>query len=90
MTRVPFDLTLGILRQHIDQIVLASEEEMRQGVRFLLEAAHQLAEAAGAAPVAAAQKLKDSLRGKMVVLVISGCNITLEQLRRVLTDPNPW
>ena len=90
MTRVPFDLTLGILRQHIDEIVLVSEEEMRQGVRFLLEAAHQLTEAAGAAPAAAARKLKDSLRGKTVVLIVSGCNITLEQLRRVLTDPNPW
>ncbi len=87
MTRVPFDLTLGIIREHIDDIVLVSEEELRQGVRFLLEAAHQLAEAAGAAPAAAAQKLKDRLRGQTVVLIVSGCNITLDQLRWVLTDP---
>ena len=86
MTRVPFDLTLGIIREHIDDIVLVSEEEMRQGVRFLLEAAHQLAEAAGAAPVAAARKLKERLRGQTVVLIVSGCNITLDQLRWVLTD----
>ncbi len=86
MTRVPFDLTLGIIREHIDDIVLVSEEELRQGVRFLLEAAHQLAEAAGAAPAAAAQKLKDRLRGQTVVLIVSGCNITLDQLRWVLTD----
>jgi threonine dehydratase len=90
MTRVPFDLPLGIIREHIDDIVLVSEEEMRQGVRFLLEAAHQLAEGAGAAPAAAARKLKDRLRGQTVVLVVSGSNITLEQLRRVLTDPQPW
>jgi threonine dehydratase len=87
MTRVPFDLPMGIIREHIDDIVLVSEEEMRQGVRFLLEAAHHLAEAAGAAPVAAAQKLKDRLRGQTVVLVVSGCNITLDQLRWVLSDP---
>ena len=87
MTRVPFDLTLGIMREHIDDIVLVSEEEMREGVRFLLEAAHQLAEAAGAAPVAAARKLRDRLRGQTVVLVISGCNITVDQLRWVLADP---
>jgi threonine dehydratase len=87
MTRVPFDLSLGIISQHIDDIVLVSEEEMRQGVRFLLEAAHQLAEAAGAAPAAAARKLKDRLRNQTVVLIVSGCNITLDQLRWVLTDP---
>jgi threonine dehydratase len=89
MTRVPFDLTLGIIREHIDDIVLVSEEEMRQGVRFLLEAAHQLAEAAGAAPAAAARKLKDRLQGQTVVLIVSGCNITLDQLRWVLADPQP-
>jgi threonine dehydratase len=87
MTRVPFDMTLGIIREHIDDIVLVSEEELRQAVRFLLEAAHQLAEAAGAAPAAAARKLKDQLRGQTVVLIVSGCNITLDQLRWVLTDP---
>jgi len=86
MTRVPFDLPLGIIREHIDDIVLVSEEEMRLGVRFLLEAAHQLAEGAGAAPAAAARKLKDRLRGQTVVLVISGGNITLDQLRWVLAD----
>ena len=90
MTRVPFDLTLGIIRENIDDIILVSEEELRQGVRFLLEVGHQLAEAAGAAPVAAAQKLKDRLRGQTVVLIVSGSNITLDQLRRVLTDPQPW
>jgi len=90
MTRVPFDLTFGILRDHIDEIVLVGEEEMRQGIRFLLETDHHLAEAAGAAPVAAARKLKDRLRGQTIVLIISGCNITTDQLRRVLTDPQVW
>lgn len=89
MTRVPFDLTFGIIREHIDEIVLVSEEELRQGVRFLLESAHQLAEPAGAAPAAAARKLKDRLRGQTVVLFVTGCNITLDQLRRVLADAPP-
>ncbi len=90
MTRVPFDLPFGIIRERIDDIVLVSEEELRQGVLFLLEAAHQLAEPAGAAAAAAARKLKDRLRGQTVVLIVSGGNITLDQLRRVLTDPRPW
>ncbi len=89
-TRTPFDLTFDILRERIDDIVLVSEEEMRQGVIFLLEAAHQLAEAAGAAPAAAARKIGDTLRGQKVVLIVSGANITREQLTRVLTDPAGW
>ena len=59
---------------------------MRQGVPSPPEAAHQLAEPAGAAPAAAARKLRDRLRGQTVVLIVSGCNITVDQLRRVLTD----
>ena len=85
-TRTPFDLTLRIIQVHVEEIVLVSEEELRQGVRLLLEAAHQLAEGAGAAPAAAAQKLKDRLRGQTVVLIVSGSNITLDQLRQVLAD----
>jgi threonine dehydratase len=89
-TRTPFDLPFEIIREHLDDIVLVSEEEMRQGVIFLLEAAHQLAEAAGAAPAAAARKIKDRLRGQKVVLIVSGANITRDQLTRVLTDPQAW
>jgi len=89
-TRTAFELPLGVIRKHVDDIVLLSEEELRQGVIFLLEAAHQLAEPAGAAPAAAARKLSARLRGQTVVLIVSGCNITKEQLTRVLTDPHPW
>jgi threonine dehydratase len=89
-TRAAFELPLGVIRERVDDIVLLSEEELRQGVIFLLESAHQLAEAAGAPPAAAARKLGDRLRGKTVVLIVSGCNITREQLTRVLTDPQPW
>ena len=89
-TRTPFDLPFDIIREHLDDIVLVSEEEMRQGVIFLLEAAHQLAEAAGAASAAAARKIKDRLRGQKVVLIVSGANITRDQLTRVLTDPQAW
>ena len=36
------------------------------------------------------KKLGARLRGQTVVLIVSGCNITREQLTRVLTDPHPW
>jgi threonine dehydratase len=89
-TRTAFELPLGVIRSRVDDIVLLSEEELRQGVVFLLETAHHLAEAAGAAPAAAARKIAARLRGQRVVLIVSGCHITREQLTRVLTDPRPW
>ena len=37
-----------------------------------------------------ARQIQARLQGQTAVLVISGGNITLEQLRRVLADPQPW
>jgi threonine dehydratase len=84
--RVPFALPVTILRRHLDDIVLVSDEEMKLAILLLAEAARQTAEGAGAASTAAALKLKDRLRGKTVVLVLSGGNITLETLREIYND----
>ena len=48
------------------------------------EKAHVIAEGAGAAPLAAAYKLRDRLKGKKVVLVLSGGNLTAEMLKSIL------
>jgi len=61
-----------------------SEEEMRQAIVRLLRTTHNLAEGAGAAPLAAAWKLRQSLAGQKVVMVLSGGNIDLETLCWVL------
>ena len=84
--RVPFALPVTILRRHLDDIVLVSDGEMKLAILLLAEAARQTAEGAGAASTAAALKLKDRLRGKTVVLVLSGGNITLETLREIYHD----
>ena len=83
-TRVTFDLTFGILQKELDDIVTLSEDELAEGVRLALEATHNLAEGAGAAAIAAAVKLRDQLRGKKVVCVMSGGNIDRATLDRVL------
>jgi threonine dehydratase len=83
-TRVTFDLTYDILRRELDDIVTLSEEEIAGGVRLALEATHNLAEGAGAAPLAAAWKLRDRLRGRRVVCVMSGGNIDRATLARIL------
>ena len=83
-TRVTFDMTFDILKQQLDDVVTLSEEELMDGVRLALRATHNLAEGAGAASLAAAVKLGDTLRGKKVVCVMSGGNIDRATLARVL------
>jgi len=87
-TRVTFDLTFAILQRELNDVVTLTEEELRDGVRLALETTHNLAEGAGAAPLAAAVKLQDRLRGKNVVCVMSGGNIDRATLTRVLTAAN--
>jgi threonine dehydratase len=84
-TRVTFDLTFGILKQELDDIVSLSEDELAEGVRLALRATHNLAEGAGAAPLMAAMKLRERLAGKKVACVMSGGNIDQATLKRVLT-----
>ena len=84
-TRVTFDFTFGILRELLDDVVTLTEEELMEGVRLALRTTHNLAEGAGAASLAAAVKLREQLRGKQVVCVMSGGNIDQPTLARVLS-----
>lgn len=79
-----YELTLGILRDLLDDFILVSDEEMEQAIVLHLEKTHNLTEHAGAASLAGALKIKDRLRGKKVALVVSGGNITVSQLKAVL------
>lgn len=83
-TRVTFDLTFGILKQHLDDFILLSEDELAEGVRLALRTTHNLAEGAGSASLAAAMKLKDQLKGQRVVCVMSGGNLDQAKLKWIL------
>jgi threonine dehydratase len=58
---------------------------MEEAIRLYLETIHEVAEQAGAAPLAAAIQLRERLAGRKVVLVLSGGNISFSDLRRILT-----
>jgi len=79
-TRVPFELPQRILWEHLDDFVLVGEDEIRSATRLLIEHTRNLVEPAGAAPLAAALKLHERLRGTRVALVMSGGNISPAQL----------
>jgi threonine dehydratase len=85
-TRVPAELTLAIMRRHVHEMVLVGEAALRDAVRVLLRLTHNLAEGAGAASTAAAFQLRDRLAGKTVVGVLSGGNLDLRELARILNE----
>jgi threonine dehydratase len=83
-TRYTFDLTFGILKRELDDIVLLTEADLEEGVRLAIRATQNLAEGAGAAPLVAAVKRRQELAGKKVVCVMSGGNLSLNVLKRIL------
>src|SRR5689334_12919838 len=82
-TRVAFELPQRILWERLDEFVLVDEEELDRAVVQMLEGTRNLVEPAGAAPLAAALRLRERLAGRTVVLVQSGGNISLTQLREL-------
>jgi threonine dehydratase len=83
-TRQPADMTLEIMRRHVHDMVLVSDPQLREAIRLLLRVTHNLAEGAGAASTAAALQLRAQLTGKTVVGVLSGGNLDLRELARIL------
>jgi len=83
-TRSAFELPQRILWEKLDDFVLVPDAEIRTAVRLMIETTRNLAEPAGAAPLAAALRLKARLKGKRVALILSGSNITPAQLRDLL------
>jgi threonine dehydratase len=83
-TRVTFDLTFDLMKRYLDDFVLLSEDELAEGVRMALRATHNLAEGAGAAAIAAAFKMRNGLRGKRVVAIMSGGNLDAARLKRIV------
>lgn len=83
-TGTAFALPQAILWERLKEFVLVSEEEIMRAMVWMIERAHTLAEAAGAAPLAAAYGMRDELAGKKIGLVCSGGNTSLEHLKQAL------
>lgn len=79
-TTQPGDVTFPILMKYIDDVVLVSEDEIRQAFHFVLERMKQMIEPSSATTVAAAMFNKLSFKGKRVVTVISGGNVDVDQV----------
>jgi threonine dehydratase len=77
-------LTLPVVRQYVDSIVTVDEQEIAAAILVLLEQEKTLAEGAGAAAMAAVLQEKAGHRGKRIAVIISGGNLDVSLLSRII------
>lgn len=80
----PGDNTFALVRDYVDEIALVTDDEISSAILALIEKQKMIAEGAGATAVAAVMAGKFDLRGKRVVAVVSGGNIDVTSLSRVI------
>ena len=83
-TEIGYELTQEILQDYLTDFILVSEEEMVQAILLIMELIRNMAEEAGASPLAAALKIKEMIKGKSVALVLTGGNISMNRLKQII------
>ena len=83
--KVPGDNTYELVSKYVDEVVTVSEDEIAAAILKLMEKQKLVAEGAGAVSVAAVMFDKIPLEGKKVVCIVSGGNIDVNILNRVIT-----
>ena len=87
--RQPQAEPFAIIRGGAAEIVRVSEAEIAEAVRIVFACTHNVAEGAGAAPLAALLKQRGALQHKRVAIVLSGGNIDMTNLARILRGEIP-
>ncbi len=82
--RVPDPEALTVMRRGLARVVTVEEEEIAAAMRHYWTDTHNLAEGAGAAPLAALLRERERMRGRRVALVLSGGNVDLALFARLL------
>lgn len=81
----PGDITFQMCQQYVDEIVTVSDDEIATAILAMIEQQKMVAEGAGAVAVAACMFHKLPVEGKKVVCVVSGGNIDVTILSRVIS-----
>jgi threonine dehydratase len=77
-------LTLPLVRKYVDEIVTVDDEEIANAILLLLEKEKTLSEGAGAVATAAVLNQKVALQGKKLGVLVSGGNIDVTLLSRII------
>jgi threonine dehydratase len=80
----PYGLAFSVLKEVVDDIVLVADDDIRRAMALALTEIGQVLEGAGAAPLAALAPLAERLEGKVVVAVLTGGNVEIDELSRGL------
>ena len=80
----PGSNTFELCRKYVDDIVTVTDDEISTAILTLIEKHKLIAEGAGAVPVAAVMFNKVPVKGKKVVCLVSGGNIDVTILSRVI------
>jgi threonine dehydratase len=78
------EIPLKLVQKHVDEIVTVNEGEIASAVMLLLEIEKTVAEGAAAVPLAALGNRKIALKGKRVALIVSGGNIDMNLISRII------
>ena len=81
----PGSMTFDICQKYVDDIVTVTEDEIAAAILALLEGQKTIAEGAGATPVAACMFGKVDTTNKKTVCVVSGGNVDVTTLNRIIT-----
>jgi len=79
-----YEIPFAIYKSRLDDFVVLTEKEIYESIGMALYYTHNLAEGSGASTTGAAFKLKDYLRGKKVVLQMSGCNASPDEISKAI------
>ena len=80
----PGEHTYELIKEYVDDIALVTDDEIASAILALIEKQKMIAEGAGAVSVAAAMFNKFPIQGKKVVSLVSGGNIDVSILSRVI------
>ena len=87
--RVPVEEALAIYSAGAERIITVSDAEIAQAIRDYYHCTHNLAEGAGAAPLAAATQEAEAMRGKRVGVILCGGNIDTDWFQTVMSGGVP-
>ncbi len=87
--RVPVAEALAIYRGGADRIVEVSDDEVAEAMRLIFRTTHNVAEGAGAAPLAALLQERARMTGRRVAVILCGGNVDSEWFARILAGETP-
>jgi threonine dehydratase len=87
--RVPVQAAFDIYRTGADRIVAVSDDEVADAIRAYYTDTHNLAEGAGAAPLAALMQERERMRGRKVGVILCGGNIDADWMAEILAGGTP-